>query len=215
MHLDGHGLSMIKKASGLAVAFCCMALGNLPIAAAAPPVDYTLATFADEFNGTDVDLNVWTIDPSRPNVSVGGGNLTLTTEDLGGSWRSGNLWSDFTQRYGYWEASFTIGEEVGLNNAFWLNTPHDLIHEDAPGQGAQTIDRMEIDIQEVHYPDQLNMNLHDWAPTHSGKGNTAVDVGGDLSASFHTYGFEWTTEQPDALVLRRCATNEPHYSNRE
>lgn len=159
---------------------------------AAPPADYTLTTFSDGFNDTGVNLSEWTIDPARPHVSVAGGVLTLTTEELaGGGWRSGNLWTEHTQRYGYWEARYTIGEDSGLNNAFWLNTPQDLINEGGNVSGRQTVDRMEVDIQETHYPDELTMNLHDWAPTHIGKGSTKTNVGGNLSTTFHTYGFEW------------------------
>lgn len=180
---------------------------------ATPPADYTLPTFSDEFNGTGVDFSEWTVDPARPNVSVAEGLLTLTTEELGGGeWVSGQMWTAHTQRYGYWEARYTIGEDSGLNNAFWLNTPQDLINEGGNVSGRQTIDRMEVDIQETHYPDELTMNLHDWAPTHIGKGSTKINVGGNLSSTFHTYGFEWRADNSmrwyfDGNLVKTTATS--------
>lgn len=156
------------------------------------PAGYTLPTFFDEFNGSTLDLNEWTLDPSRPNASVGGGNLTLTTESLGaGNWETGSVWSAHTQRYGYWEARYTIGEDSGLNNAFWLNTRHGLIKEEGNVSGGQTVDRMDVDIQETQYPNELTMSLHDCAPKHIAKGSAHTPVASDLSTIFHTYGFEW------------------------
>ncbi|MAT71345.1 MAG: hypothetical protein CMJ58_17685, partial [Planctomycetaceae bacterium] len=154
-----------------------------------------MTTFQDEFDGSNLLADDWTVDPDRPHVSVDGGVLTLTTvqRDDGG-WESGQLWTDHTQRYGFWEARYTIGEDSGLNNAFWLNTPHDLINEGGHVVGRQTVDRMEVDIQETHFPNELTMNLHDWAPTHVGKGASQLNVSGDLSTTFHNYGFEWRAD---------------------
>ncbi|HRX83393.1 MAG TPA: family 16 glycosylhydrolase [Phycisphaerae bacterium] len=153
--------------------------------------DYTLA-FSDEFDQEQLDTAAWSLDPVRHNVDVSAGLLRLLTTADGESWTTGKITSAFTQRFGYFEARYRIGADTGLNNAFWLSTPDDIYLE--PNGSPQTVDRTEVDINETHYPDELNMTLHDWSPVHVGVKHASVDVGANLAQSFHTYAFEWRTD---------------------
>jgi autotransporter-associated beta strand protein len=154
---------------------------------AAPPADYTIPTFVDEFNAEVLDSAVWEVHPSRPSVEVADGTLRLITNRQGVDWVEGFVSTiDFTQRYGYYESKYRIGGATGLNNAFWLNTPGDLIRDNP-------VDRIEVDIQETHFPGELTTNLHDWQPTHWSTG-AKHQTGLDLSAEFHTYALQWATD---------------------
>ena len=60
-------------------------LVGMDTAAAATPI----VCFEDNFNGIQLDTNLWDILPSRPNVSVTNGNLALTTVAVGTNWQEG------------------------------------------------------------------------------------------------------------------------------
>ncbi|MFI4911126.1 MAG: family 16 glycosylhydrolase [Sedimentisphaeraceae bacterium JB056] len=146
-------------------------------------------SFSDEFNGDDVDWEVWASEAGYPthilssrwpeNAIVENGTLRLLTkkESRGGAeWTTGNLWTRiFKQKHGYWEASYRIGSAPALNNAFWMI------------KGGE----FEIDIDEGHYPDTMNMNLHNWAGEHWATGAT-YETGLPLSQEFHKRAVEWT-----------------------
>lgn len=159
----------------------------------APVHDGMFVRFEDEFDST-LDTDVWTILPDRPNVEVAGGNLRLHTTGSEGDWTTGWVYAhDFTQRYGYYEARYRIADAGGLNNAFWLNTPVGLVYQ--IGGGMQTIDRMEIDINETKHPSLLTFSLNNWSadPKYGIPGSQDVSPI-DLSQDFYTYGLLWTED---------------------
>ena len=153
-------------------------------------------TFEDEFDGALLDQSVWEIDPDRPNVHVEDSTLQLFTTRTGPeSWATGNVRSRpaaHRQRFGRWEARFKIGNSSGLNNAFWINSPRELIWQ-TDGVTPQNHDRMEIDIQEGHYPGKVANNIHNWDNEHYGF-PSSIQSGLDLSADYHVYAFEWDTD---------------------
>lgn len=157
----------------------------------AAPAEYAL-TLADEFDAPGLDAGMWQLDAERSNVDVAGGLLRLVTTEQETGWHTGKITSYYTQRFGYYAARYRIGADSGLNNAFWLSTAEDVFLE--PGGTPQNVDRTEVDINETHYPDILNMTLHDWAPGHTGLAHDWADVNVNLSESFHTYAFEWRTD---------------------
>lgn len=167
--------------------------------------------FHDEFNGPELDRQVWQAESGSPghilssrwpeNVVVTNGLLRLLTkkEDRGGKpWTTGNIWTKTYQaKYGYFEARMRIAKASGLNNAFWLmttNKPGDPIH-------------FEIDITEAHYPNIHTMTLHNWAGKHTATG-TRFTTEEDLSSDFHLYALEWNAHELiwylDGQVVRRC-----------
>jgi beta-glucanase (GH16 family) len=167
------------------------ALGMLLFSIAAcaqPPVPgQWRLTFSEDFNGNTVDWSVWQSDEGRlailstrwpDNVSVSGGllHLTVRKEKRGGAdWTAASIRArHFHQRYGYWEARFRYAAATGINQSFWLS-----------GNG------IEIDVNEGHYPDQVNVNLHQ---NGQAKGIRHL-VTFDPSASFHIYGCYWDEQK--------------------
>lgn len=149
-------------------------------------------TFSDDFDTLDTskwkvfDNDTWGKILSgrfKDNVSVADGKLRLLTkrESKGGKeWTTGMVMSkSFRQKGGYFEARFRFAPVPGLNQAFWLKAVRE------PGAPL-----FEIDIIEGHYPNFVNMTLHDKAAaakTHAPKQ--------DLSADYHMYGLEWNARE--------------------
>lgn len=149
-----------------------------------PLPGYTQTTFADEFDGTAYDPAVWAVHDNRPNNSVSGGQLRLTTTANGNDWNTGSLYtSQFNQRFGYFETVYQIGRSNGLNNAFWLNTPANHFNN---------ADRLEVDISESHAHDDNHVGVHDWRPVHDHVGATFSVP--DIYPGYHVVGLEWATD---------------------
>ena len=94
----------------------------------------------------------------RENAVVKDGTLRLLNkkEKRGGQeWTSGNIWTKEHFTYGYFECRYRYAAAEGTNNSFWLmtNTPGE------PTAGK----RFEIDINEGHYPNEINTNIHNWS----------------------------------------------------
>lgn len=163
-----------------------------------PPGVWKLV-FQDEFPGAGEHLaHAWEFQngPSghilcsrwRDNASVRDGILWLTAkkEKRGGQdWTAASMWTKQKFRYGYFECRYTYAKATGTNNSFWLMTRG--LPEDAPG-------RFEIDINEGHYPNIVNMNIHNWSGRHWAKGMRRKVDGAHLADEFHTYGLEWNKD---------------------
>ncbi len=154
----------------------------------------------DEFTGTTSELDAdWHFQnaPSghilcsrwRENAVTTNGLCRLLNkkETRGGQdWTSASLWTKQTFSYGYFECRYRYGAATGLNNSFWLM---------AQGGTANTPGRFEIDINEGHFPDEVNMNIHNWSGKHWDKSTTWAVKKHNLSQEFHVYGFEWTEKE--------------------
>jgi len=103
---------------------------------------------------------------------------------------------NFSQQYGYFEARIRYNAASGLNNAFWLDAS-----SPAPVH-------FEIDVNEGHYPSQINMTLHNWTGTHTQIG-ASLTVHDDLSLDYHLYGLLWTPEQLTWLMDGKVIHAEP------
>jgi beta-glucanase (GH16 family) len=93
----------------------------------------------------------------RENVRVADGTLRLINkkEQRGGQeWTSGNIWTKRHFQYGYFECRYRYAAAPGTNNSFWLMTR---------GPDPQIGKRFEIDINEGHYPNEINTNIHNWS----------------------------------------------------
>ena len=93
----------------------------------------------------------------RENVVVKDGVLHLVNrkESRGGQdWTSGSIWTKRKFKYGYFECRYRYAEASGTNNSFWLMSPRK-----DPEEGK----RFEIDINEGHYPNEINTNIHNWS----------------------------------------------------
>jgi beta-glucanase (GH16 family) len=163
-------------------------------------------TFSDDFNGDRLDANVWKSAQGQTwgqlqsirypeNAQVTNGLLRLITrkEKRGGKeWTSAMISTrHFRQRYGYWESRYRYAAATGLNQAFWMN----------PGSKAKAgsfendvaLDAsFEIDVNEGHYPTDVNATLHQGGlPSKSKRYVTDYD----LSADFHIYAADWNERE--------------------
>lgn len=163
------------------------------IVEAGPPASsHWKLTFDDEFNGNSLNYSVWSSEngtvrglSSRwpENAQVSGGLLHLVTrkESKGGKqWTTAGIWTtNFRQAYGYWEARYRYARTTGLNNAFWINT-RDYAHQ-----------QYEIDINEGHYPNEVNSTLHQ---TGLPDNSTRYLAPFNLADDFHVYACLWTKD---------------------
>lgn len=147
----------------------------------------------------------------RENAVVADGLLHLVNkkEKRGGhEWTSGNIWTKRKFAYGYFECRYRYAAATGTNNSFWLMT-----RGADPAEGK----RFEIDINEGHYPNEVNTNIHNWGDITTG------DNGRKTHPSFHksfSYG-----GRPDYLVsleipvstrrIRFTSDNSTHFHIRE
>lgn len=92
----------------------------------------------------------------RENAKVSNGTLKLLNkkEQRGGqAWTSGNIWTKEQFQYGYFECRYKYAAATATNNSFWLMTQ---------GIVPQEGKKFEIDINEGHFPNSVNTNLHNW-----------------------------------------------------
>jgi beta-glucanase (GH16 family) len=152
--------------------------------------DFT-PVFRDDFNGTDLNRDVWNTlysgtywngafawDPSQ--VELGGGVLTIATERQGGFWESGGLSTiPEGQTYGSYEFRARLDEGQGTSAVILL----------WPTSNQWTD---EVDIVEAYRADRSF-----FAFTNHGDPNETQFVQVDVS-EWHDYRLDWT---PGALVL--------------
>ncbi len=165
-------------------------------------------TWADEFDYPDAQLDAnwysangtqsWILCSRwRENAVVSDGTLKLVNkkESRGGQdWTSGSIWTKEQFQYGYYECRYRYAAAEGTNNSFWL-----MMKGIQPTEGKF----FELDINEGHYPNSINTNIHNWSDvtevngkkTHpsASKGFKFENV--DLAKDFHTYGLDWSKEE--------------------
>ena len=93
----------------------------------------------------------------RENAVVSDGTLKLINrkENRGGQeWTSGNIWTKEQFQYGYFECRYRYAAAEGTNNSFWL-----MMKGLQPQEGKF----FEIEINEGHYPNSVNTNIHNWS----------------------------------------------------
>jgi neutral ceramidase len=167
----------------------------------APPADYQLV-WSDEFDGTALDMSKWShrgLGRRRDAlnvadaVSVGGGQLTITTYTSDGKHYTGMIGTEgkFERRFGYWEARVRFEGAPGMWSAFWIQTPTFGRPPNDPATAGT-----EIDVIEHRVSDQSGKDI-------SGPAHHALHIGGaksqthvteelKLGSGFHTYGVQWT-----------------------
>jgi len=90
----------------------------------------------------------------RDNAIASDGTLKLVNKKeqrAGKDWTSGNIWTKEKFLYGYFECRYRYAAAEGTNNSFWI------MSTGAPPPGKKTF---EIDINEGHYPNEVNTNIH-------------------------------------------------------
>jgi beta-glucanase (GH16 family) len=123
----------------------------------------------------------------RDNASVSNGVLQLRARKetrAGQAWTAASLWTKRHFKYGYFECRYRYAKATGTNNSFWIMTTE--------GDGPVKKDgKFEIDINEGHVPDEINMNIHNWSGKHWSKHKSVTRKGADLSDEYHLYGLRW------------------------
>jgi beta-glucanase (GH16 family) len=168
-------------------------VGFAPNAAAEPPAggDW-VSTFADEFDGTVLDLNVWAagrpadledpddVDPHGALLSDGALHLVTRHREHGdGEWTT--TWLSprpFRQTYGYVEVRMRFARATGLNDLVAL------VSDSGLRQGGPA-----ICVVDGSYPSQVKVKLK--RPGRRSEIGVIVDKDIDLSAEFHVYGLSW------------------------
>ena len=198
--------------------------------------DYQLV-WSDDFNYPDSLLDKSWIAQNGPsghilcsrwreNAVVENGFLHLKNrkESRGGQqWTSASIWTKKQFLYGYFECRYRYAAATGTNNSFWMMTT---------GLKPATGKKFEIDINEGHYPAEVNTNLHNWTDvtTDPVSGKTShpstskafeFSSGGvNLGKEYHIYGLKWTRDSVhyyfEGRVIRRlkndfCHTPAPVY----
>lgn len=133
----------------------------------------------------------------RENAVVSNGTLKLINRKEtreGQDWTSGSIWTKEQFQYGYYECRYRYAAAEGTNNSFWLMM-----------KGIQPVTGkfFEIDINEGHYPNKVNTNIHNWTDvtevngkkTHPSSSKHFQFEDADLAKDFHTYGLEWNSEE--------------------
>lgn len=165
-----------------------------------PPGTGWQLIFEDQFDGTEADLDArWQFQngPSghilcsrwRDNARLDGGLLKLIARKerrAGQDWTAASLWTRQEFKYGYFECRYRYAPATGTNNSFWLMTRKPRTE---PGC-------FEIDINEGHYPYEVNMNLHQHSGKHWAKGGRWYYYGKGPGSAQEDAGFNFVLEQP-------------------
>jgi len=150
------------------------------------------ATYATSFKDAAAFEEDWVRQTDNPgsllgcrqpaDVVVSGGAMTLKTLATDScpnkKWATGSVWSKSRMGYGFYEARIKVADITGLNNAFWMVTQ-----------------KYEIDIAEVHYPNQLGITLHSWSGGKDHSVGFKRILRDNLAADFHDYGVLWTSNE--------------------
>ena len=198
----------------MGVGMISIALAGLSVnrAAAEPPSGYHLS-YGEEFNGTSLagtKFNyTWTmarLNNTTDAVSVGGGNLTLTSYSTGSGASLQNCGGCvattgiYAYTYGYTEARIKFNNSQGNVMAYWLDS--DAMFENngsnSPARGNETdiIEQRATDGNNNNVTDMDHVNL--WAGgygsgSHDHDPNTQPTVSGLGDGSWHTIGCLWTS----------------------
>lgn len=166
--------------------------------------------FKDEFEGANQELDKsWDFQngPSghilssrwRENAVATNGILRMLAKKekrAGQEWTAASLWTKKKFKYGYFECRYKYAKAKGTNNSFWIMTRD---RAEAKAQGDKNVDaiegQFEIDINEGHYPDEINMNIHNWSGKHWAKHKEKKVEGANFADTFHTYGLEWSKDE--------------------
>ncbi len=177
----------------------------VPCAAATPPEGYQLV-WADEFNGTSLDLSKWSHrQPGKRHdavnvpdaVSVGDGHLTITTYTSGGKHYTGMIGTEgkFDRRFGYWEARVRFEGAPGMWSAFWIQTPTFGRPAGDPAAAGTEIDVIEHRVSDKSGKDisgQAHHAVHYGGADKEVKSQAHVTEDLKLSSGFHTFAVQWT-----------------------
>lgn len=173
---------------------------------AEPPPGYKL-TWADEFNGTEVDKSKWLyrLDSSwgstqlESNVSVSGGMLRIAIKKEKArdkNYTGGGIISRKDFVYGYYESRFKVPATLGWHTSFWMSAYDESKPTKVGGLGLHEMDVCEHDSWKH---DSYTRAL--WMRKPKGPGKAPKIPGWqriptpDLTKDFHVWGCEFTPDR--------------------
>lgn len=131
----------------------------------------------------------------RENAVINNGILELQAkkERRGGqAWTAANLWTKHQFKYGYFECRYKYAAAEATNNSFWFMTL-----DGEPTEGK----KFEIDVNEGHYPNEMNTNIHQWSDF------TLNDQGKKTHYSYHK-GYPFGTKPGYSIQLEIPVTTK-------
>lgn len=135
-------------------------------------------------------------------VSDGTLKLVNRKENRGGQeWTSGNIWTKEHFLYGYYECRYRYARAQGTNNSFWIMSRNE-------GKEPEKGTNFEIDINEGHYPNEVNTNIHCWSGKHTTNSKSFV-FGADPAYSFQLENAVKTSK------IRFSSRHNKHFHIRE
>src|SRR5262249_30946468 len=163
----------------------------------------------DEFTGPSLDTRKGAASPGARRdavntasaVSVGGGNLTITTYTSGGTNYTGFIGTQgkFQATYGYYEARIKFQDAPGMWSAFWLQSPtmgNPVGNPAAAGTEIDVVEHRSRDSAGTDISNKAVSNLHwdGYGADHKSVGSGLVTnpSTASLQGNFHTYGLLWT-----------------------
>ncbi|MBQ2968221.1 MAG: glycoside hydrolase family 16 protein [Clostridia bacterium] len=171
-----------------------------------PSSDYQLM-FRDDFNGTELDTDLWSIRGGTPyggknlaeNVRIANGKLYLDYKKLDGYYTGGGILTNMPLPYGYYETKAKVFSGVnGFHSSFWLSGGDSFITKPTyypDGNTIIEIDGFEIDSNEwVTQAPNPYFNTHYWWGVHSSTGGGAYNIesdGNKATLDEFTMGIEW------------------------
>lgn len=158
--------------------------------------------FSDEFDNDDSFLDdKWSFQNGtanninssrwRENVVVkdGTAKLLVKKEYKGGKeWTTANMWTKETFNKGYFECRYRYAHGTGLNNSFWIATKNRVMRT----KNANPDGEFEIDINEGHYPNKINMSGHYGFGKEQTFPTKHIYTNKDASQEYIVIGFHWS-----------------------
>ena len=164
---------------------------------ASPPAGFTYLQWADEFNGSTLDVTKWNYRSAGAgylvnNVAVSNGCLYLTETTVNGTNYGGQIstYNSFNPTYGYYESSMQSAQTNATVSAFWIQTQYENNTNYNPATNG-----VEMDIIENRpYNNSADNALH-W----NGYGSVEQSILNNISppappGAFHVYGMLWSTK---------------------
>ena len=209
---------MSFRASGIVLATTICLIGEAACIAAAaedqlgPPGPGWKLVFDEQFDGTAAELDArWASQngPSghilcsrwRENARLEDGVLKMAArkaQRAGQDWTAANLWTRQQFKYGYFECRYRYAPAPGTNNSFWL----------MPERSRAKSGLFEIDINEGHYPYEVNMNLHQHSGKHWAKGGRWYYYGSGPGHAQDDAAFNFVLEKPVVTSKLRLVSRD-------
>ena len=190
---------------------------DMPVTPRGQELDLTgySLVFEDEFNGTELDTEVWKYcnsgvrrggyrAPSQ--VEVKDGNCVITAEyledgEFGAGWYAGDLALRKWYKQGYYEIRCKVNDGGGFWSAFWIQAAHP--YEAQYSQGG--VGGAELDIFEANCWDDpmarnsVSQTIHCAGVDGKQEGFQSLILGffkgNNIYDEYNTYGLEWTEDE--------------------